>query len=115
MLYRISRHRRSIGEFGIVFQDKRPLFLVVRGLPAAGQIAFNFRGAFTAIRFVLNQPLIRGIGDRPVVVIDGHGGIERLRIGSFADYQHIFGNGGLRSGQGKRQRNGYQSGAKKRV
>ena len=108
-LDRFGGHRRAVRKFCIICQGERPLFLVVRRLPARRQIAFHLRGA----RLVFHQTLVRGVGHRPVVVIDSDRRIQRLRIGSFPNHQHIFwhrrqrerGAQGERSGnQGCKQR-----------
>ena len=89
-LDRCGGNRRAVGEFRRRIQLKGPDLLIVGGLPARRQIAFHLGRSFAARGFILHQPLISGIDHRPVVVIDGDRRIERLRIGGFADRQHIF-------------------------
>jgi hypothetical protein len=62
--------------------------------------------------FVFDQPLIGRVGDRPVVIINSDGRVERLRIGGFTDDQHIFGHGSISRGDSRCQRNGQQQRAK---
>nr|GEY81223.1 oligopeptide abc transporter, putative [Tanacetum cinerariifolium] len=83
----------TVVEFVAGLELELPGQVVSGGGPAAGQFPRHFRAAFAVFDFVGDQPLVGRVGHGPVVVVDGHGRVEGLRIGRFADHQGVLGDG----------------------
>ena len=75
------------------FELELPDQVVRRHSPAFGQVTLDFGAAFFAVGLVAHQSLVRRVGDGPVVVVEGHGRVQGLRVGRLADNQRVLGGG----------------------